>query len=160
MYLVYINSIDSKSTWTCTECALLLNRPHRHRERIGNLWCLRLVLVNKYTYCGYMILKSLNLCYLLINLIKYTVYEFYWTFQLISVINQKIILHIGAFLKDKGHMTGENSHNNRKKWFTFSIKIVKIKETNINTPPRKKKRKEKEPRNQNGIDQICNSIVI
>lgn len=58
-------------------------------------------------------------------------------------------------------MTGENSHNNRKKLFTFYIKIVKIKETNINTPPRKKeKRKEKEPRNQNGIDQKCNSIVI
>lgn len=57
-------------------------------------------------------------------------------------------------------MTGENSHNNRKKWFTFYIKIVKIKETNINTPPRKKKEKKKNPRNQNGIDQICNSIVI
>lgn len=40
-------------------------------------------------------------------------------------------------------MTGENSHNNRKKWFTFSIKIVKIKETNINTPPRKKKKEKK-----------------
>lgn len=40
-------------------------------------------------------------------------------------------------------MTGENSHNNRKKWFTFYIKIVKIKETNINTPPRKKKKKRK-----------------
>lgn len=43
-------------------------------------------------------------------------------------------------------MTGENSHNNRKKWFTFYIKIVKIKETNINTPPRKKNKRKRTPK--------------
>lgn len=45
---------------------------------------------------------------------------------------------MGACFKDKGQMTGENSHNNRKKWFTFYIKIIKIKEANNHTPPRKK----------------------